>query len=343
MAPRGSRRGGDLSRLRNSACSASGRAWRDGAGRCSRRAISSRWAPCGSGSRPAAGGGSCRAGRPRPRGFRRPSPKPRAHAARRLARCRDRRRNPASPADCRGAGARWCSGAPACRCGAARSSACHASPDRHAYDCNGTDSTRAQHGGETIAGAAVQIAQEGLGLRVAMGPVADIGDFPAVGEPEAADVDGVAEGMFGQPRPDLVVHQRQLYEPIDLISTTSGRNAPAPPAGPPRASQSSARDHRTVERLGGVEHHRAALQRRHFQRPGQAADRWAVDFMRRRLDVGTKATRWRAKQVSSACCARPDAGRARISSIRRGCRARSASKRRDKPRRAMARFLRRQR
>ena len=38
------------------------------------------------------------------------------------------------------------------------------------------------------------------------------------------------------------------------------------------------RDHRTVERIGRIELHRAIKERTHLERPGQAADARAVDF-----------------------------------------------------------------
>ena len=57
---------------------------------------------------------------------------------------------------------------------------------------------RAQDGGEIAAGAVVDIAQEGLRLRIAEGPVVRDHDLAPVLKLEAGDVDGIAEGVLGE-------------------------------------------------------------------------------------------------------------------------------------------------
>ena len=66
--------------------------------------------------------------------------------------------------------------------------------------------SRREHGREMLAGAGLHVAQERLRLLVAARPVAHDRDRAAVRQNEAADVERIAEGMFGQRRAHLVVH-----------------------------------------------------------------------------------------------------------------------------------------
>src|ERR1700722_17888641 len=60
--------------------------------------------------------------------------------------------------------------------------------------------TGTQDGGEILAGARVDLVHERGFLGVGLLPVVDEVDLPAVGEREAGDVDGIAEGVLRQPR-----------------------------------------------------------------------------------------------------------------------------------------------
>ena len=64
---------------------------------------------------------------------------------------------------------------------------------------------RRQHGGELLAGRALDVAQESLLFRRAA-PAVLHGDPAPVGQREGSDVERIAEGMFGNSRAGLAVH-----------------------------------------------------------------------------------------------------------------------------------------
>ena len=64
---------------------------------------------------------------------------------------------------------------------------------------------RSQHSGEILAGAGVSLMQEGALLAVRLLPVVHEIDLAPVGEREARDVDGVAEGVLGKLRAGDIV------------------------------------------------------------------------------------------------------------------------------------------
>lgn len=138
--------------------------------------------------------------------------------------------------------------------------------------------SRREDSGEARAGAGLDAYEKGARGIVAARPIALNGDHASVGEMEAANINGIAEGMFGNLRAILIVHAATGISPHAV--DPGDRNAegrlgerlhdlaePCIECG----------DHGAIDRIGRVESHRAILQGADFERIIETAGAGAVD------------------------------------------------------------------
>ena len=144
----------------------------------------------------------------------------------------------------------------------------------------------AEHRGEVLAGAGVNLVQERRLLTVGLLPVANDADLAPVRELEAGDIDGVAERVFRQSRAWNVVDAAAAIGAeglqADDVGAEARLGARLHDLGEPSLER---RDHRAIDRHRLVDAHRPVGERRHFERMGHAADARPVDFGLRR-DIG---------------------------------------------------------
>ncbi len=209
--------------------------------------------------------------------------------ARSNARCRAARRywapaagRPASP---RGQGdpAR----ASACRCGGARCPSSRDWRDRGGYGCSGTRPPPAKHGRKILAGAGMRLVQEGALLAIWPLPVAHEVDVAPVGEGEAGDIDGVAEGVLRELGARHIVDRpaaigAEDFDGCDLLSEARfgvGLDDVLEPG-------LERRDHRAVDRQNLVERDGPVGDRGDLERTRHAANARSID--RGRGDVWSR-------------------------------------------------------
>ena len=138
---------------------------------------------------------------------------------------------------------------------------------------------RAEHGREVPAGPRMDLMQERRLLRAGVSPVAHEFDLAPVGQRESGDVDGVAEGVFGEALAGHVVDRAAAVGPEhverrDLLAEPGLcvrlDDVPEPPL--------QRRDHRAVDGQRLVDADRAVREGRDPQGPRHAADARTIDL-----------------------------------------------------------------
>ena len=138
---------------------------------------------------------------------------------------------------------------------------------------------RSQNGGEILTRPGMDLVQKGRLLAAGRLPVARERDPASVGEREAGDVDGVAEGVFGEPGAWPIVDRAAAIGAEDV----DGRDLP------PEARLSvrlddivepglQRRNHRAIDGQNLVEPDRSVVEGGDLERARHAANAWTVDL-----------------------------------------------------------------